>query len=503
MSLRSMIRMIRYPARGRRASRGRHTTLQARYSAPRAGEAAPYSSRPGPSVQPARAPKLSGKTRDATGSFDWAVSRVSEIAPLGMERVQLTDNFGRVIREEWIEFGDPLPPWAVEERRRIRAEKRARRAYGNPWNAPMRRGEGWHKRGYRDAFNNMTVNVAFSPAYAGSHTVYITEDATAQYITRQAITAQTGGDVPNWVNCVCFHKKRELPINSKRTAADFRIESAETIYLKCYDRYGNQLRWDSHQPCKPNYYIDEDGFETLDEAFGELGPRAVFSAQDVPAHIARDAGVTKGVVADWFAWRRATTGAGDAGEGDPGRVARAEAAQNRAAHAARAAEEALEARQSRELLIEGEIVEIAPGDDDDAPWCALRPRRGRPFDVYPPRGSHPVPGHGLLDTGNLARTMINPQTAAAAGIVSRRDDPSEVINGVNGSQRYPTAMVHIRIRGAEHHVRAAIGGTVGVLVGEDVLGQMFEEGWSIAGFYGVAAGPRRVQWVRHAAPGMY
>ena len=365
----------------------------------------------------------------------------SEIGPLGMERVQLTDNFGRVIREEWIEFGDPLPPWAVEERRRIRAEKRARRAYGNPWNAPMRRGEGWHKRGYRDAFNNMTVNVAFSPAYAGSHTVYITEDATAQYITRQAITAQTGGDVPNWVNCVCFHKKRELPINSKRTAADFRIESAETIYLKCYDQYGNQLRWDSHQPCKPNYYIDEDGFETLDE--------------------------------------------------------------NRAAHAARAAEEALEARQSRELLIEGEIVEIAPGDDDDAPWCALRPRRGRPFDVYPPRGSHPVPGHGLLDTGNLARTMINPQTAAAAGIVSRRDDPSEVINGVNGSQRYPTAMVHIRIRGAEHHVRAAIGGTVGVLVGEDVLGQMFEEGWSIAGFYGVAAGPRRVQWVRHAAPGMY
>ena len=63
----------------------------------------------------------------------------SEIAPLGMERVQLTDNFGRVIREEWIEFGDPLPPWAVEERRRIRAEKKARAKEEKSADGPSRK----------------------------------------------------------------------------------------------------------------------------------------------------------------------------------------------------------------------------------------------------------------------------------------------------------------------------------------------------------------------------
>ena len=54
------------------------------------------------------------------------------------------------------------------------------------------------------------------------------------------------------------------------------------------------------------------------------------TAQDVPARLARVAGVTKGVVADWFGWRRATTGEGGGGDaGDHGLVAHAQQAQLR------------------------------------------------------------------------------------------------------------------------------------------------------------------------------
>lgn len=45
---------------------------------------------------------------------------------------------------------------------------------------------------------------------------------------------------------------------------------------------------------------------------------------------------------------------------------------------------------------------------------------------------------------------------------------------------------------------AALGGAQGVLVGEDTLAPMFEAGWTVAGFYGVAMGPGRVQWLRAA-----
>lgn len=410
--------------------------------------------------------------------------------------LKLTDNFGRVLREEWVEYGDPDPAWYVEARRNIREAKKERRSYGNPWGSPMRRGEGWHKRGYRDAYNNLTVTCSFSPPHGGSHTLEFTETATAKHITRQAVMMQTGGDLPRDLQCVCFHKKRELPVDGTRTAADYRIESGEIIYLKCYDERGNQLRWYSWNLCKPSHFIDDDGFEVLDEAFGTQ-LQDIACAEDVPASLARAAGVSKGVIAEWFAWRRATTGEGDQGEGDVGRVARAQAAQAHAVRAARVAQEALAARRSRELLVEGEIVEIAP-DLPGACWCALRPRVGRPSDVYPPHGSFPVPGHGLLDTGNAAITMINPQTAAAAGIAPNPGLAVQ-IRGVNGVSEYPTATVRIRIRGVERRVTAAIGGAQGVLVGEDTLAPMFESGWAVAGFYGVGVGPGRVQWVRAAA----
>lgn len=117
-----------------------------------------------------------------------------------------------------------------------------RGTYGNPYGTPMRRGEGWHRRGYRDAWNNMTVMCSFSPPMGGSHTLEFRETATAKQITRQAITAQIGGEPGYGLQCVAFHKKRELPINGERTAADYRIESADTIYLKLFDGLGNQLR---------------------------------------------------------------------------------------------------------------------------------------------------------------------------------------------------------------------------------------------------------------------
>jgi hypothetical protein len=115
-----------------------------------------------------------------------------------------------------------------------------------------------------------------------------------------------------------FHKKHELPVDGEATAADFRIESADTLYLKCYDDCGNQLRWEplvgwfgpsASVPCKENHFIDEDGYEALEGLFaqgggvgvGVGGPWAVSKTADVPAAWAREIGVSKGVIAEWFA----------------------------------------------------------------------------------------------------------------------------------------------------------------------------------------------------------
>ena len=46
--------------------------------------------------------------------------------------------------------------------------------------------------------------------------------------------------------------------------------------------------------------------------------------------------------------------------------------------------------------------------------------------------------------------------------------------------RRALANVRVRIRGAEQRILAAIGGEQGVLVGLDVLGPMFEQGFTLA-----------------------
>ena len=45
--------------------------------------------------------------------------------------------------------------------------------------------------------------------------------------------------------------------------------------------------------------------------------------------------------------------------------------------------------------------------------------------------------------------------------------------------------VSIAIRAFSVTVTAAIGGSQGVLVGQDVLGPMFDEGYKVAGLHGV------------------
>lgn len=164
----------------------------------------------------------------------------------------------------------------------------------------------------------------------------------------------------------------------------------------------------------------------------------------------------------------------------------------------REAEQELRAHRRRELLVEGEVVELNPDPDDGAVWCAVRPRVGRPGEPFPPLGPQQLvlPGHGLLDSGNAAVTMINRQTAVAAGLAADPTLSPMQIRGVNGVEAYPLARVSIRIRGVGLRIIAALGGSQGVLVGEDVLGPMFEAGYTIAGFYGRRTAAGRVQWVR-------
>ena len=93
------------------------------------------------------------------------------------------------------------------------------------------------------------------------------------------------------------------------------------------------------------------------------------------------------------------------------------------------------------VAVEGEIVELNPNPAAGAEWCSVRPRVGRAGEAFPPAGSFPVPGHGLLDTGNAARTMINAQTAVAAGLAPNPQLPPVAIRGVNGVEAYPLAEI--------------------------------------------------------------
>ena len=148
-----------------------------------------------------------------------------------MEQLQLTDNFGRVIRSEWVEYGAPDPPWAVDARREIRADKKRRREYGNPYGTPMRRGEGWHKRGYRNSWNELAVAVACSPRSGnGSHTIEFRDHATAKNITASAIRCQVEDAivVPDADTGVCVPKEGERGPDGATTATALAIQGGGT-----------------------------------------------------------------------------------------------------------------------------------------------------------------------------------------------------------------------------------------------------------------------------------
>jgi hypothetical protein len=169
---------------------------------------------------------------------------------------------------------------------------------------------------------------------------------------------------------------------------------------------------------------------------------------------AKRTGLTATQIGDWFSWRRATTNTGNDGVGDPGRVALAQAAQARAqlraddarAAQARAQLQADDARREtehvRELLhrqieqqlaVEGELIELCAAGHGGAGWVALLPRQttAQHLTAVQQSGSVTIHGHhGLLDTGNAARTMLNPTMCALAGIVA--GPRTAQIRGVNG-----------------------------------------------------------------------
>ena len=182
-----------------------------------------------------------------------------------------------------------------------------------------RRGEGWHRRGYRDDFGCMAVNLAFSPRCGGSQTLEFPDHRAVSWLLKLAHDMLLADGIPEGVHCVLFHRKHELPVDGESTAADFGMESGDTLYLKCYDKRGNQLRWEplmwyNHDapeqfvPCKENHVIDEEGFAILEALFEQGDPWAVTTTADVPAAWARQVRVSKTVVAEWFAYRRAVTG---------------------------------------------------------------------------------------------------------------------------------------------------------------------------------------------------
>ena len=76
-----------------------------------------------------------------------------------------------------------------------------------------------------------------------------------------------------------------------------------------------------------------------------------------------------------------------------------------------------------------------------------------------------------------------------------------VIHGVNGRAEYPVARVRVEIRGFSKEINAAIGGDQGVLVGTDVLADMFRDGFTIADAGGGRANRRATTfWLVAAAP---
>jgi hypothetical protein len=344
-----------------------------------------------------------------------------------------------------------------------------------------RKGEGWHKRGWRDEYGNMAVNVQNSPKVWGQHTMDVQPHETAEQMLRSAKITQAHEGTPPNTHCVLYHKKRELV--GQKTAADYGIESADTLYLKVFDSYGNQLRWDTWGFVK-QFQVTDSSYGTLEAAFAANA----YTDEDTSSvkRLARAAGVNPGVVSDWFSWRRAIGAVGGVEPGDRGLVAQANrraenataratadrAAAEAATLAAHAAQAALQQQQwmqqNAALRVKDETIRIRP-DVPGTPWFEVT--------AGADRGVAP-----LLDTGNEARTMINPRVAADAGIRAGAGAPMMAIRGINGVENYPTVYVRIQLRGEEQRILAAIGGDQGVLVGRDVLEPMLDKGFTIAGF---------------------
>ena len=366
--------------------------------------------------------------------------------------------------------------------------------YGIGKKSKARKGEGWHRRGWRDEFGHMAVNITFSPKCYGSHTLEVEPDETAARLRRSAIRTQCQDFDLRGRHVVLVHKKRELV--GEKTAADYGIESADTLYLKLFDRYGNQLRWNDYGFCKEYGVGDDHNYDMLVDAF-DSDP---YADEHDTKRLAKRAGVTPGFVSDWFMWRRSREEVGGDEPGDRGLVAQAErradnaiaresAARRDAMQAQQAALEARIAYRSAEisrlqaeevaaqqqerraqmaLSVYGETVSIRP-DGPNTPW----------YDATPGRAEEWAP---LLDTGNNAATMISAQVARAAGIHVPLNAPMMNVRGVNGLDQYPMVYVHVAIRGVEQRVCAVLGGGQGILVGRDVIEPMLDMGFTIAGF---------------------
>ena len=150
---------------------------------------------------------------------------------------------------------------------------------------------------------------------------------------------------------------------------------------------------------------------------------------------------------------------------------------------AMAAHAQLQAQREQQLSVEGEVVEICSAGGT---WVALLP--AAPTNVALNRwmanaraGSIVPHHHGLLDTGNAARTMLHADVCTRAGIVAAPNAPTMVIHGINGAERYALVPVRVRIRAFEIDIWAAVGGNQGALVGMDVIGPMFDSGFAISG----------------------
>ena len=235
-----------------------------------------------------------------------------------------------------------------------------------------RKGEGWHKRGWRDFDGSMAVSVAFSPKCYGSHTLMVQPHETADRLLRAAVQTQCDDVDLRGRHVVLVHKKRELV--GLKTAADYSIESADTLHLKLFDRYGNQLRWDDYSYVK-EYGAGDHNYHTLAEAFEE-DPYADESPAEMRS-LARLAGVNPGFVTDWFMWARAAGGVGGDEPGDRGRVAQAE----------RRAEKELRARER--MRRRGRQRRLRRASRSSSRWpcpCTARRSRSGPT-TSPPSGS--------------------------------------------------------------------------------------------------------------------